>query len=102
MTSFDVDFYIGRAVRRTRRPILCHRERPAGAVADLGSPEETSMEQHINEGGVESVSTSTHGGERMHLVSVYIHHELTPERAAELIALVESLVVRAVGTWAKL
>lgn len=59
------------------------------------------MEKHINEGGVESVSTSTHGGQHMHLVSVYIHHELTAERAAELLAVVESLVVHAVATWAK-
>lgn len=59
------------------------------------------MEQDINEGGVTNVSTSTHGGQHMHMVSVYIHHELTPERAAELIALVESLAVRAITTWAK-
>jgi hypothetical protein len=35
----------------------------------------------------------------MHLVSTYIHHELTAEKAAELTQLVEKAVLHAIETW---
>lgn len=60
------------------------------------------MEQDIKAGGVEHLATYVAGGDTMHVVSLYIHHTLTPERIAELTTLVESLALRAITTWAKL
>ncbi len=60
------------------------------------------MEQAINAGGVENVATHVAGGDTMHVVSLYIHHTLTPERIAELTTLLEGLALRAITTWAKL
>lgn len=64
------------------------------------NPKETSMEEAINQGGVTDVSVSKRGSGTMHLVSVYIHHELTAEKAAELVDLVEKVAIHAIKTWA--
>lgn len=63
------------------------------------NPKETSMEEAINQGGVTDVSVSKRGSGTMHLVSVYIHHELTAEKAAELVDLVEKVAIHAIKTW---
>jgi hypothetical protein len=57
------------------------------------------MEHAINRGGVTDVSIGTRGSSTMHLVSTYIHHELTAEKAAELTQLVEKAVLHAIETW---
>jgi hypothetical protein len=59
------------------------------------------MQQVINDGGVKKVSTRADGDEGCHLVSVFIHHELTQERADELAHLVERVALAAVGAWVK-
>jgi hypothetical protein len=68
------------------------------------NPEETSMKNLINEGGVRTVTTGTTGGpdDTCHLVSVFIHHELTPEKIAQLCELIEMMALKAVKTWASL
>lgn len=60
------------------------------------------MDQAINTGGVRTVSIHNTAAENMHVVSVYIHHELTPEREQELATLLEGLIARAITTWVKL
>lgn len=59
------------------------------------------MKQAINDGGVKSVSTMANGDDRCHMVSVFIHHELTQERADELAHLVERVAMAAVQAWVK-
>lgn len=59
------------------------------------------MEQPINAGGISNVATAVNRTSTLSTVIAYIHHELPPERIAELEALVEALVIRAVTTWAK-
>lgn len=59
------------------------------------------MEQAINAGGVSSVATSVQKSSTLSTIITYVHHELSTDRAKELEALVEALVIRAVTTWAK-
>lgn len=59
------------------------------------------MEQAIEAGGVSHVATVVNRTSTLSTVIAYIHHELPPERIAELEALVEALVIRSVTTWAK-
>lgn len=59
------------------------------------------MKQAINDGGVKSVNTIADGDGPCHLVSVFIHHELTQERADELAHLVERVAMAAVQAWVK-
>jgi hypothetical protein len=62
------------------------------------------MKHPINSGGVRTVITGTTGepDDSCHLVSVFIHHELTPEKIAQLCELVETMAFKAVATWASL
>lgn len=60
------------------------------------------MEQAINTGGISNVATAVNRTSTLSTVTAYIHHELPPERIAELETLVEGLVLRAITTWAKL
>jgi len=65
-------------------------------------PKETSMDKRIGEAGIRLVTTSSNGSDTCHMVSVFIHHELTAERMKELEAFLETLIVRAITGWASL
>lgn len=60
------------------------------------------MEQRIDSGDVKSISTQVTAGEGCHLVSVFIHHELSAEKVEALMSFLEPLVIRAVAGWVKL
>lgn len=65
------------------------------------NPKETSMEQTIGSGGVNTLAISHQNTSRtLHSVHVYIHHELTPEREAALAALVEHAIIDVVKAFA--
>lgn len=57
------------------------------------------MDQRIDAGGVKHVSVQHATVPLMHVVSTYIHHELTPERREELAGLVERVIIRAIQGW---
>jgi hypothetical protein len=58
------------------------------------------MQQTIGTGGVKKVSTHVEPGDFCHMISVFVHHELPPERIAELVGLIERAAVGIVKTWA--
>lgn len=58
------------------------------------------MEQDIDQGGVKHVGVQHAAVKGLHLVTAYIHHELTPEREAELAELVERSIMRTIAVWA--
>ncbi len=60
------------------------------------------MMKDINQETVQHVSTSTVNTPGHSLVSVFIHHKLTPEQQTQLTDLVESLAIKAITTWASL
>lgn len=59
------------------------------------------MKHIINDAGVKSVNTMASGDDRCHMVSVFIHHELTQEGADQLAHLVERVALAAVEAWVK-
>jgi len=58
------------------------------------------MEQDIDQGGVRHVSIHHAAVEGLHVVTAYIHHELTDERKAELAEMVERVIMRSITAWA--
>lgn len=57
------------------------------------------MKQVINNGGVKTVNTIADGDGPCHLVSVFIHHELSQERADQLAHMVEHVALAAIAAW---
>lgn len=58
------------------------------------------MDHQINEGGVRQVAIGHTGtGGTCNMVHAYIHHELTPEREQQLLAVVEAAILTAVKAW---
>jgi methionine aminopeptidase len=58
------------------------------------------MEQVIKTGDVTKITTHSTGGRGLAYLTMFVHHELTPEREAELIAFVETAMLVAVKGWA--
>lgn len=58
------------------------------------------MDHQINEGGVRQVGVGhNETGSTCNMVHAYIHHELTPEREEQLLAVVEAAIITAVKAW---
>ena len=101
--------------RRRSSPVLLYTSgstSPAGSGGWIGTaggagrpappdPKGTDMDQLIDAGGVRKVHITQDAIEGLHVVTAYIHHELTPEREAELAQLIEKVAMRAIATWAR-
>jgi hypothetical protein len=58
------------------------------------------MEVQVKRGNISLLNTYPSKGSNLASLVTYIHHELTPEREAELLDFVEKAVIAAVNTFA--